>query len=203
MSDQATTINGQDDPLPPGFTLDGPPPAVSAAAYPLPMPPVYGKAPTSMTQIVPNLGDKASHFTGPVVSGPPGPPLGAANVQGAALFAFSFYVDYSMGGFSLPVQFPPNSILLWMITTTYAAFTGGTGGPTVALGSAASGTDILAATTVTATAKGKSTTAITGCLPLPTDPAPGQAFVTVVGNGNTAGGAIISLIYLRPGRSWN
>jgi hypothetical protein len=175
-------------------------PADQPAVTPAIVPPVLGAVPTGINQIlVTSLGEKASHFKGPVASG--GVP-GSNLAVGAALLSLAVQVDYSMGNFSLALQFPPDCVLLWTTTLVYTAFAGGTGDTTVALGTTANGVDVLAATAMGAI----HTTAIhpvTGTLPYGADANPGKLWITVTQLGSTAGLGLVNLIYARNFLKWN
>jgi hypothetical protein len=153
---------------------------------------VLGKTPTSVAQILlsPYGSALPSRVTGPLASGP------AGGTVGTALLSIGLSIDYSMGNFSLPVQLPPGSILLWLQATTYQAWSGGTQNPTVSLGTTNGGTQILAAQTFPA--KGIMLLApATGTLPFATDPNPWQFWINLTGFSNTAGAGFVVLIYGR------
>jgi hypothetical protein len=167
-------------------------PSLSGTQQP---PPLLGAAPTTSTQLrglVP--GSKASHFTGPVVSGPtPGSPDGIA---GAAVLTATFSIDYTMGNFALPIQFPVNSILLWAQSVVIVAYD--LAEPTVELGTAANGADILALTPF-AGVRSSEWQAVTLGLP-----ANGVIYLSVAGNtGHASGQALVTLGYARCARAWN
>jgi hypothetical protein len=157
----------------------------------VPPPPLLGHAPINISQLLISLGDKAAHFQGPVASGRPG------EIQGSALLNLFLHVDYTMGSFSLPIQFPTDAMLLWACTLVYAPFTGGSADTTFQLGTGSGRNDIL-----TADGMGPIHTTsikpVTGTLPFSIDPNPGQCWITVTGNSNTAGNGGVILIYLRP-----
>lgn len=168
------------------------------------LPPTLGKTPTSINQLLPTnpYGTKATHFTGPVVSGPtPGNPLG---VEGVAQLNFACQIDYTMGNFTLPIQFPTNSFLLSVTTVEYQVFSPNVTAPSISLGSTSGAADILAATVIPA---GTVTTPIAGQLPLWTAVSPQvpfQAFLSVAGNtGNTAGGLFLLITYARLALKWS
>jgi hypothetical protein len=172
------------------------PPAVN----PFAIPPLFGKTPTSISQILAStLGSKGTHFTGPVVSG--GTP-GSGVAQGSALLALAIQVDYTMGAFSLPLQFPADALILWATTLVYTAFAGGTGDTSFTLGKTTGAADVLAAHNMGALHAVSIVPAI-GTLPLPSDANPGQLWINVTPNGNTAGQGIIVLLYMRPFFKWS
>lgn len=181
------------------------PAAGQPTPFAVPMPPPLGKTPTSIKQMMPNSSStttRATHFTGPVVCGPP---PGSTAVGGAAICTLALQLDYSMGNFSLPVQFPPGALLLWAISIEYAAFTAA---PSISLGRTSGAADILAADALGLTADATQIVPVTGALPFPwetvTGGAPGQAFLNVTGNtANTAGGAFLLFAYVMMARPWN
>jgi hypothetical protein len=194
-----TTPPDETPELPPEPPLLGEQAAVSLpAAIDARLIPPFGKTPTAINQIVANApGIITTQFTGPVVSGQ----INMGTVPGLALLALPILVDYSMGDFSLPIQFPPQSMLLWAATMVYNSFTGSSGptDTTFELGTAAGRNDIL-------TADGMGpihTTAIhpiQGTLPFAIDPNPFQAWLSVAQSGNTAGSGLIVLIFARLGQ---
>ena len=160
--------------------------------------PVFGSVPTNTNQILASFGAKGTHFTGPLLTG--GPPGRA--ISGSALSTVFLRVDYSMGNFSLPIQFPTDALLLWMVTFVYTAFAGGAGDTTVALGTAASGTQILAAKNMGAL-RATTISPVTGMLPYSTDTNLFQAFITVTNGTNTSGSGVVALVYANAFRKWD
>jgi hypothetical protein len=160
-------------------------------------PPVLGKTPTAINQIMLSGGHKATHFRGPVVHGSPT----AGEALGTAMGTIALWVDYSMGSFSLPLQLPKDSILLWRVLMPYVAFAGGTGDSTVALGAVASGASISAATVFGAL---NSITISPVIAPVPQANAtnPFQIFITVTGNSNTSGSGLLLLVFARLSLLW-
>lgn len=163
-------------------------------------PPPFGKTPTDISQIIYAAGAQATRTAAPIVSAP----IGMGQVPGLALLALPIYIDYSMGNFSLPMQFPPQCMLLWAATLVYASFTGSAGptDTTFQLGTASGRNDILAADGMGPI----HTTAIhpvEGTLPFAADPNPGQCWLTVNNQGNTSGSGVITLIYFRTASNWN
>lgn len=134
----------------PGLRLDVPtgrPPGFSAApgAFVQPggtswqapgYPPSPGwETPSGIEQLAVPLpiGEKATHFSGPIVSGGipqnplwrvPGstPSEGPLPVAGTAVLTTTLTVDFSMGDFTIPVQFPEGSVLSMYGTTTLIGF---------------------------------------------------------------------------------
>jgi len=171
-----------------------PPPGSLPATFP-----PLGHTPTRIQEILVNAGAKATHFSGPIVSGFPTANHMSQQAAGTAILACALRIDYSMGSFSLPIQFPHDAILLWAVSVGLTAFSGGAA-PTLALGSAASGADILAATTVGAA--GTAITPVTGILPPASATHPFQAYLTLTNAGSTAGSAIILLLFARTTSLW-
>jgi len=163
------------------------------------VPPLLGKTPTSLNQILPSLlGAKGTHHVGPVISG--GTP-GSGVAQGSALCALPLQIDYTMGAFSLPIQFPPDCQLLWAISLVYTAFAG-TGDLSYQLGIAPNGATVLAAQVMGAIHT-SALHPVTGTIPYGNDPNPGLIYFTAVPNGNTAGLGIVTLIYSRLFPKWS
>jgi hypothetical protein len=159
--------------------------------------PPFGKTPTNISQIIYSAGAQASRTTAPFVSGP----IGTGQVPGLALLCLPIYLDYSMGNFNLSMQFPPQCMLLWAATLVYNAFNGGVD-TTFQLGTGSGRNDILVATSMGAI----HTTAIhpvTGTLPYPIDPNPGQLWLGVNNSSATAGTGLINLIYMRTAAKWS
>lgn len=161
-------------------------------------PPLLGYTPTSINQIILSAGQRATRFPGPLVCGRQSDPY----VPGAALLSLPLLVDYTMGSFSLPMQFPRESVLLWAVNMVYASFAGGTQDTSFQLGTGSGRNDILAADGFGAI----HTTGIvpvTGTLPFEIDPNPFQAWLTVTGYGNTAGSALLILLFMRCALQWS
>jgi hypothetical protein len=160
-------------------------------------PPVLGKTPTSINQLYFNSGKKGTHFTGPVCSG------GGKDPFGSALEVMVLQVDYSMGGFSLPIVFPTDAILLWVNTLSVVAFAGGTGDASISLGTAASGADILGisnpgvvhATTIHPVLRSLPLNGI--------DTNPGQCYLTFGNSSATSGLALVMILYARCAMKWS
>ena len=175
------------------------PPATSTLGWP---PAPLGKTPTGINQLFPTYGPKATHFTGPVVSGPPaGSTIGVA---GGDVCALVLALDYTMGNFSLPIQFPPDAILLYAALNEPVAFN--TAQPSVSLGSQTALVDVLPATVFPGGGKNVQASAA-GVIPPPGSVAPvvsGQVWLNVTLNtGNTSGLGLIVLGYARTPRPWN
>lgn len=185
-------------------TTTAPPPEQSEMEPVLPEsrilpPPPLGRPPASISSLGVNMpGAKGTHFTGPVVSGPtPGRPEG---VQGSALLSANFKIDYSMGNFSFPLQFPQGSFLYAGYAITYQAFTAA---PTVTIGMQPGGTDISVTIPAVNTSQ-----LVTLDVPLPLWNAvppkvPFRCWLNVTGNTGTAGGTILSLIYIVLAQAWS
>lgn len=176
----------------PGLWAPGPGPASYPNFMTGLMQSILGGTPTSLAQIrlAPYGSSRPSRTSGPLTSGPMG------GTVGSALLALPLWIDYSMGNFSLPVPFPPGSILLWVQMTTYAAWAGGTQNPTVALGTASGLHDIFGPAAFPAQHV-MELAPMTGTLPFATDPNPWQAWLTIAGFANTSGAGFLSLIYGR------
>lgn len=218
----------------PGARLDVPtmrPPGFSAApgayigphggrgswqAPGFPPPPAFtdGVGPQSVHQLEPPLpiGTKATHFSGPLVSGGipqsalwrlPHQIQGATPVGGTPILTTTFTVDWSMGNFSVTTQFPPNSLIISFAGVTAVPFTAS---PTFQLGSLSGGSDILTAGTFPAPGTPITFNPATGQLPLWDATGlqqPFQAFLTVNGNtGGTAGLGIILIQFLTIPQRW-
>lgn len=195
MSDQATPVLEETAPVPDGFTLDVTPLAGT-------LPPLLGKAPTSVAQLQRNLpGAKGAHFNGPVVSGPA---PGASQVAGAAPCALALLVDYTMGNFSIPIAFPAGSFVYSWLSVCFTAFA--TGPVVFTMGSTSGASDIFAAGSF-GSAGGEVDQNITGSLPLWNAVAPAvpfQGWLNVTGNtGGPAGQGLIVLFYVRLPLPWN
>jgi len=108
-----------------------------------------------------------------------------------------------MGDFSIPIQFPPASILLWACTIVYNGFSGGSSGDTTfQLGTGAGRNDILAADGFGAIHTTQ-VHPVTGTLPFAVDPNPFQAWLTVTQGGNNAGNAGLLLLFARCAPTWS
>jgi hypothetical protein len=181
-------------PPPPPFV---PPPAAFPAWYPDWMTgstrSILGHIPKSLAELLlaPYASNRPSRTTGPLMSGPVG-----GQVVGSALLALPLWIDYSMGNFSLPVQFPPGSVLLWIQMTTYAAWGGGTQNPAVSIGTANGTSDIYGPIAFPAQHV-MTLQPMTGTLPFATDANPWKAWLTINGYSNTSGAGFLSLLYAR------
>lgn len=193
--------------VPPGSNLGAPamPPAIfipPPPAYPQWYPdwmtgqqhPILNQTPNAINQILlaPYANSRPSRTTGPLMSGP----IGMGQVTGSALLALPLWVDYSMGSFSLPVQFPPGCILLWIQMTTYADWAGGAQSPAISIGSTVGTSDIFGPDEFPLQHV-MILQPMIGTLPFATDPNPWQAWLTVDGYANTSGAGFLSLIYGR------
>ena len=201
QDEQPPPASGQDQSQPAGDPAAGALLAAPPAPELLANPPLFNKTPTTAAQLQ-NLvpATKGSHFSGPVVSGIPGPPAtGAATsaISGSASLTVSYVVDYTMGNFNLAVVFPPNAILLWAQAITLTAWAATDA--QVSLWKTSGAADILALTSFPAAAGGAVWAAVAGALP-----ANWTAFLNVSTNtGDTAGQGIVTLGYARPALPWN
>lgn len=168
-------------------------PAMSAAPKPL------RRTPTGVGQIMFPDGVLATHFQGPLVSGPTPGVQGAA---GSATLTLTLQIDWSQGDYSIPIQFPGGCFLQSLSAITYE-----TGlGASVQLGTQQGGSDIG---TVTLPAKGAVSPPQTPGAQLPVWDdqcpfCPFQAWLTVSGNtGATQGGAIVLITYVRLAAPWS
>lgn len=163
-------------------------------------PPPLGKPPSNISSLFVNMpGTKGTHFTGPVVSGPT--PGRLDGIRGAAQLNAAFRVDYSMGNFSLPVQFPLGSFVFSGYAITYQTFTAA---PSVSLGTQTGLANVLGALALPA--QGAS---VTGQVlaPLPiweVNPPlfPFRGWLNVTGNTGTAGGGIVIVTYAVLAQPW-
>lgn len=168
------------------------------------LPPLLGHAPTSFRQMMSNLpGTKATHITGPLVSGPvPGSPL----VAGAAPLALTLMLDYTMGNFNLVLPFPPGSFIYSWMSIAFTGFNASPGPVAFGLGSQSGLTDIFSGGSF-GSAGGEIDQNITGSLPLwnAVSPlVPFQAWLNVSGMaGATAGQGLIVLFYFRLPQAWS
>jgi hypothetical protein len=194
-----------------------PPPAAAGAGAKLTpallgVPPLLGKAPTALSQILANLGDRGTHHFGPLITGgsPSFTPAAAPpvtmvrKVAGSALAACFVQIDYTMGDFTLPMLFPTDSILLWAIPQVFTPFTGGTGDTKFQLGRTSGGAEILAATAM-GLLHAFALAPMISTLPTYSD-APGmtpfQAYLHIAQTGNTAGQGIVAFIFARGFQKW-
>jgi hypothetical protein len=175
------------------------------------LPPLLGVAPTSVAQMQKYLpGAKGSHFTGPVVSGPPpgAPyPLTAGQnpqVSGTGACALTLLLDYTMGNFSIPIAFPQGSFIYSWLSVTFVAFA--TGPVAFTMGTTSGATDIISGGSFGA-ALGELDQNITGSLPLwnaVSPQVPFQGWLNVTGNtGGPAGQGLIVLFFIRLALPWS
>jgi hypothetical protein len=181
-----------------GMARTFPPPS----SIPPTLPPL-GHVPTHIGELYANVGTKASAFSGPVVSGRPNANHLDDSVWGSAILALPLRIDYSMGNFTLPIQFPRDAILLGTIQLGVTAFTTA---PTLSLDA-----DPLATTTLVpigaapAAGEQESNLAVTTALPGAAAVAPEvpfQAFLAVSGNTGTAGASILLILFARVTPNW-
>lgn len=156
------------------------------------------KTPTGIGQIMFPDGLLATHFQGPLVSGPV---AGVQGASGSAVLTLTLQIDGTMGNFSIPVQFPGGSFLQSISAITYA-----TGlAATVTLGKQTGASDIA---TVTLPAKGAIEPPVPpdAQLPLWDDTCPTcpfQCWLNVTGNTASNGGAIVLIEYVRLAAPWS
>lgn len=175
-------------------------PMVTPAAS---LPPLLGARPTSYKQMMTNLpGSPATHFAGPLVSGPPS---GGAAIAGVTPLALALMLDYTMGAFVVALPFPVGSFVYSWLSVCFTAFNSSPGPVAFTLGSQPGLSDILANGSFGA-ASGELDQNITGSLPLwnAVSPAvPFQAYLNVSGmSGATAGQGLIVLFYFRLPQAW-
>ena len=197
----------------PGSFIAQPGPGWHAPGFP--PPPAGSTAQSAFNLQAPlPIGEKATHFSGPIVSGgipqvpawtaPHGGPMLTDPIGGSAILTAGLWVDYSQGNFTIPVQFPPDSLIVSIGTTTAVAFTAA---PTFQLGTTSGGSQIG---TGTMPAPGGPLTFLdaSGQLPLwgaqnATPPlVPFQAYLTVAGNTGTAGLGVILVKFIRIAQRW-
>lgn len=207
---------------PPGFSaapgryVDGHAGRGSWQAPGFPPPPMFtdGVGPQGAGQLEPPLplGTLATHFSGPLVSGGIAQqtgwrPLGQLQVDGpiggTPILSTSLTVDFSMGNFTVPVQFPSDSLAISFAGVTAVPFTTS---PTFQLGGLPGGSDILTGGTFAAPGSPITFQPVTAQLPL-WDAAglqkPFQGFLTINSNtGGTAGLGFILIQFVRIPRRW-
>lgn len=174
---------------------------IDMSAIPVPLagiPPSLGTVPTSINQIIWAPARIPTTFTSSVHSGD----RAQGEAVGTGMIALPVIIDFSMGNFSLTIQFPRNTFLYGVSITGLIAFTAATA-PTVQLGRTAGGAQILAATPLSLVAHSVTNVPVIASLPFPGDagvlPA-WQASLTVAGNAgtSTAGSNLVVIIYGRP-----
>lgn len=173
------------------------------------LPPLLGVHPTSYRQLMANLpGAKATHFAGPVVSGPTGQKPGQLlqQVAGVTPLALTLMVDYTMGNFNLALPFPPGSFVYSWMSIAFTAFNASPGPVVFTMGTQSGLSDIFAAGSFGA-AGGEIDQNITGSLPLwnaVSPVVPFQGWLNVSGTGGaTAGQGLIVLFYFRLPLDWS
>jgi hypothetical protein len=159
-------------------------------------PPLLGRPATSIRQIVLAPQNPASRFTGPVLSGEKD-----GVVVGSAILQIPMLVDATMGSFTLPMQFEAVSLILWMVTMTYAPFNGNDSGtprqPSVSFGSSPGGGEIFPQDGLEGTLHVLSYREAVGTLPYAVDPNPFLGYLTVNQYGATQGQGLIMIGYAR------
>lgn len=174
-------------------------PAAQASIGPAPKP--LGGAPTSVNQIEFPGSVLGTHFAGPLISGPA---PGANYASGSAFLALTLQIDWSMGNFNIPVQFPSGSFIQSVTAVTYEAGLGAA--VSVSLGTQSGATDIVS---FTLPAKGTVLPPVEPTVQLPLWDGvcpfcPFQAWLSVGSNtGHTAGGAIVIIQYVRVAAPWS
>lgn len=99
------------------------------------MTPTQLAAPTGIGDLLDPDAVQGSHFTGPLISGSPDD-----GVPGIALLHKRAKITVSNGNFSIPIRFPPSSILMQVVVQLQQTYNGAT--PKVNLGTTPNGTDI-------------------------------------------------------------
>jgi hypothetical protein len=162
------------------------------------IPPALNATPTSVNQLIWTPARVPNIFTSSFQSGD----KSQGQVIGTGIIGLPLIVDYTMGNFSVTLQFPPNSFLYAVSITGLVAFTA-VSAPTVQLGRTAGGAEILAATALSKVLRSVTNAPVIGSLPFPGDasvlPA-WQASLTVAANGagaNTAGSNLVVILYGR------
>jgi hypothetical protein len=188
-------------------TQQAAPPITTRNTYPAGQPTLGGppkpllKTPTSVSQIMfPISGVQGTLYQGPLISGPT---PGVAGAAGTAILTLALQIDWTMGNFNLPIQFPGGSFIMSLSAVTYAA---GLAGVIANFGSQSGAVDI-----------GKVTIPPAGTVLAPAPPdaqlplwdktcptCPFQAWLGVTGNtGNTSGGTIVLVQYVRLASPWS
>lgn len=153
------------------------------------------------------IGTKATHFSGPIVSGglpqvPVWPDFASLAVGGSAMLSTTLAIDFGMGNFMVPLQFPSDALITGFAMATVVQFTTP---PSFQVGKTPGAGDI-AGGSLPAPGGPLQFQPATGQLPL-WDAAPPQrpflAFLTVSGNtGGTAGLGFVLLQYVRIPQRW-
>ena len=145
-----------------------------------------------------STGVKATHFSGPVVCGPPN----QTAVPSAALLSLNLQLDFSMGNFNLQLPFPPGA-LVFAVATVLCRPTPSTAprpaAPTVSIGTATGLSDIFAVALPT-TANAVKNTLTSGN----NIPANCAAWLSVSGNtANVTGEMELAVLYIPPFQKWS
>jgi hypothetical protein len=161
------------------------------------LPPYFGSTPTSINQIIWSPSRVPTTFTSSIQSGD----RSQGQVVGTAMMALPFILDYSMGNFNLPIQFPPNSFLYMVSITNLIPFTGAVL-PNVWMGRTATGDEIMVVTPLSNVPHAVQNVQVESALPVPGETGvlpPWQARFWVSSNvgTSTAGSALIAIIYGR------
>ena len=191
MSDYTPPVSASSMILTPDDVRPPAPPPQQAFAEPKGgPPPLLGKVPTSAKQLTFQPTVMPTRFTGPVLSG------GKDEVVvGSAMLQLPLWIDWTMGNFSLPIQFQRGSMLLWIVQMAYAPFNGSQS-TSVALGTNQNGAQIAAADGFDVYHNIK-IRQCTGTLPFAIDPNPFQCWITVNNYGATAGSGVVLIGYAR------
>ena len=192
---------------PPQIAALATPPILTRNTYPPGMPSIGAApkplkaTPTSINQIASPDGAKATHFQGPLVSGPT---PGVQGAIGSAKLVLTVQLDWSMGNFSIPIQFPGGSFLQGFNAACYE--TGLPAGIAVSLGSQQNGSDI-AVWSLPAKGSIEAVAPPLKQMPVWSDSCPFcpfQCWLTVTGNtGSTVGGVLLFIEYLRCAGPWS
>jgi len=153
-------------------------------------PPLLGRAPASIRDMILAPQNPATRFTGPILSGEKG-----HVAIGSAMLQLPLWVDYTMGNFSLPIQFEPASMLIWIVQMAYADFNGSQS-TSVALGTNQDGVQIAVPDGFLPMHQ-IGIRQCTGTLPFAIDPNPFECWVTVNNYGATAGSGVVLIGYAR------
>src|SRR5215471_9555467 len=152
-------------------------------------PPLLGHKPVTVREMTVGFLQPVTRFTAPMLSGSKG-----ADVIGTSILQLPLYVDWTMGDFTMPIQFEAASLVLWMAKLAYADFNGvdvSTPRKTsVSLGSSSGGGEIIAQDGFDVPHLMHYQTA-TGTLPYAVDPNPYKGYLTVTQYGATAGQGIV------------
>jgi hypothetical protein len=153
-------------------------------------PPLLGKAPTAARQLTFKPSVPVTRFTGPVLSGSKD-----EVAVGSAMLQLPLWVDWTMGSFSLPIQFQPGTMLIWVVQMAYSPWNGSQSA-SIALGTNQNGNQIIVPDGFEDIHLVK-IRQVTGTLPFAIDPNPFQAWITLNSYGATAGSGVVLIGYAR------